>query len=1180
MHGHRSGLKWIGWILRRIFPLILLMVSGQLFAQSFYLSIQATGTTEICRGDSVEARISVFFGGSPPFTVVINDNDGEYLVLKEIESPHLFWIKPDSDNTYYISSATDSRGRKGRPYGSVEVTVHLPTPVSIVTDRTAFLVSEPDYPLVSSPPGGEFSGAGVSGNLFSPSAATPEGSPHEITCIYKNEYGCVSSDRTDFHVLRGDAGVVLLSGGEVINSFCSDGSSYSIEGTSADNLKGSFELFESGGGEPIPDAIEDTDPDDNMATLLSEGLSGDYEIVFTCAFNELVIEATTPVTAFEPPETDITGLPDTVCNSDAPYALAPIIDPPDPGAQYQFSGPGISGNSNDGYFFDPGGDDVIPGPVLIDLEVTSSDGCQTEAATTVLVGAVPIVRFSPDNVCLGPGGDTVTFTNLTDQTDRITSWSWDFGDPQSGQLNFSDLESPGHFYTETGSYTITLEAVNPEGCRSEYSLDTTFISIPSPLFYPEDICIGAEGGTVSFINTTENKDQINGWEWNFGDPASGENNRSTLEEPTHYYTEPGPRTITLNAVNLEGCVGIFRLDTVLPGNPVVDFSWTDDCFSDELPTELTASLQSEHSLMDTVIWTLRTYAGELLAETGREPGMPDLSYGFPSYGIFGITLTAKNREGCTGERTRELELVPLYRLAAGDYLTGFNEPAAGWKPGSADSLWSWTLGEPDFEGFFSSQGDLAWYTDLPTGEPDYLERSWVRSPCFDLSGTKNPVIKLDLMKSFVPGIDGAVLQYRSGLNGDWTRLGEAGEGENWYNDTAIVHQPGGGAVGWSLEQFEPDTDWVSASYPLDSIGGMDRVKFRIALASGASGEIAAGSFNQGFAFNNFFMGEAVIRRSVLEYFTNASDGVIYRADSLVEDLAIEHSENLFDLHYHMDFPEIDPMNAYNPIPPSTRAFSYGVPGVPYAIFNGGTSPLYRFDLSLPGSEIDQQLVTEAAMEVPLFSLALTVDYLEDRLLGSARITCLTEEYDSNLQLYVVVIEKEVTSYPDLTPDSSFRNVVLDMVPNSAGILLGNGWQTGSVTIKEFNWNYPEYVEDVEDLSVVAFLQDRENGTILQADKLPMTFGVGITPKGPDPSTMVVYPNPAGDHLNILFSQPSGSGGSLTLVHVSGQEVRSDRLTPGESRRQVDVSHLPTGAYLLIWKEAGAVIARSKVILHR
>ena len=54
----------------------------------------------------------------------------------------------------------------------------------------------------------------------------------------------------------------------------------------------------------------------------------------------------------------------------------------------------------------------------------------------------------------------------------------------------------------------------------------------------------ANNNTIDFTNTSDLCPATN---WDFGDPASGVNNTSTLANPTHTFSGPGTYTITLNA---------------------------------------------------------------------------------------------------------------------------------------------------------------------------------------------------------------------------------------------------------------------------------------------------------------------------------------------------------------------------------------------------------------------------------------------------------------------------------------------------------------------------------------------------------------------------------------------------------------------------------------------------------
>ena len=1071
-----------------MFPLFLILLCQLPHTAAGQITATIIGdASELCIGESVAAFLN-FSGGEGPWNAVINDKDGEYLVLDSVDASHTIWVSPDSDNTYYIASVEDSKGAPGSPLGQAKIAVHESTPVTIIMDRTAFLQSEPGIDLVSSPIGGAFSGAGVAGSSFYPGIATSVGSPHNINCTYTNEFSCTSSDNTDLHVLSGVAGVYLVSGGDTINAVCDDGATYHIQGYNEDNIPGTFELVVAGSMVVVPGHISDPDKSDNEAILDPVGLTGAYDIVYSYGMDEVSVISTFRFHVNDLGSIEFIDLPDTVCKNDDPYPLVPELIINDPTATYSITGPGVSGSQVEGYYYDPASQDVALGEIEIILDYTSSNGCRAQTITTVYNSYIPVVSFTLSPVCIPLDGGTVSFTNITSGKFSVASWSWDFGNPESGSENSSDLENPEHFYTE-----------------------------------------------------------------------------------------PGFREISLTATTYEGCMASHSADTVLADQPVADFTWLTDCYIRSARTSVMDRSLSTLAEIDTLIWTFKASNGGVLGVIGSGSPADTIEFPFTSMDQYFIELHIENEVGCSGDITKEFKLKPTWKLAAASFGEDFNGAADDWLVASPDGKESWVLDVPDFEGFIQEPGDMAWFTKLPDHSEGYLEQSWVQSPCFDFTGLTQPLIQLDLMKSFVPGTDGVVLQYQDFVSEDWKILGNVGEGLNWYNERGIYNEPGGSSFGWGLGLFEPDDKWVKATHDLDMLAGNPHVKFRLAIATSGQMEIVSGRYNQGFAFDNFYVGEQH-RCSLLEHFTNASSESAAEADRVVNAFIGDHSDNVIDLQYHMNYPGEDAMNENNPYPPSTRSFYYGVPSVPYAVLNGGVDPGTRYDFSSSENEPNEEALKEASLEIPIFKVELQVEYLENSLEATATVTCTADTFASNLQLYMVVIEREVTAYTGLNQDTSFRSVVLDMLPTPAGRLLGNGWNMGKSETRSFTWDYAEYVEDIEDLSVVAFVQDRDNHTILQADAKPHTPGVGTKGKFNNLKSMAVYPNPAIDNLYVNFGSEVGREGVLKIADLSGREVMHTDVRPGYSILYLDISRLSRGMYMIYWMEAGEMKGRNKVIV--
>jgi len=160
-------------------------------------------------------------------------------------------------------------------------------------------------------------------------------------------------------------------------------------------------------------------------------------------------------------------------------------------------------------------------------------------------------------------------------------------------------------------------------------------------------------------------------------------------------------------------------------------------------------------------------------------------------------------------------------------------------------------------------------------------------------------------------------------------------------------------------------------------------------------------------------------------------------------------------------------------------------------------------------------------------------------------------------------------------------VVLDILPPPDGKLLGSSWYQGKTDTRSFSWTYREYVEDTEDLAVVAFLQDRENGKILQADADYLTPQVGIEKSGrSNPNTLFVYPNPARDQVYINLGVQNNEEGWFEITDLTGKVVKKEIVPPGYFIYQLDISRLTEGIYILQWIESGVCKGRTMMVRIR
>jgi len=597
-------------------------------------------------------------------------------------------------------------------------------------------------------------------------------------------------------------------------------------------------------------------------------------------------------------------------------------------------------------------------------------------------------------------------------------------------FNPSDL-APGFSW-------ISCTAETENGCQAT-TRDSIYIKFaPLVMFELSSECLPEGGEMVSFENLTNEKEAVETWNWNFGDPGSGANNLSGLSDPAHHYQEPGLKNIHLKATSFDGCMASYSLEALIDSKPVADFTWNSDCFTSGVTVDFVNLTTIGSATLDTVIWTFKSADGSVMDEIGSNSVTDTTAYLFASPDKFLVTLYSRNRGGCYSEVSKEIILRPTIGLDEDGYFESFDDSQGQWTVRSEDQFESWVWGVPDFSAYIPLAEDRAWFTQLPSGVPDYSEQSWIQSPCFDFREIDRPLIRMDIMRSFFPYLNGAVLQYRNGIGEGWKTIGDVTPGIDWYNVDNIINMPGGSSIGWGLEEFIPDTEWVSAVHDLDQVAGKANVDLRFVISS--NGQLELG--NQGFAVNNLHIAERS-RLSLLEHFTNSSDDTARMADDIIDAFAASHSKDVIDLQYHMAYPGNDLMNLNNPGPSSTRSGNYGVPSVPYIILDGGFIPEYRYDFSVLDRNSLGDHLRLLSLEPPHFNVDLNVNWMVTGLEAVATVTCLADHYDENVQLFLVVFEHEVTAYAGANGDTHFRNVVLDMLPTPAGKLLGDSWPKGS-----------------------------------------------------------------------------------------------------------------------------------------
>ena len=200
--------------------------------------------------------------------------------------------------------------------------------------------------------------------------------------------------------------------------------------------------------------------------------------------------------------------------------------------------------------------------------------------------------------------------NSTPGTDKapIVSWLWSFGDGSS-----ATKQNPCYTYSTSGTYTVTLEVVDSNGCKNfiQKQIKVVFLTgsaatlNPTFTFAVSTNCQNVSR-TVTFTNTTDtNGISIAKFIWNFGD---GTGDTCTLQNPAclsqwlhqaHTYAANGTYFPSLYIENRQGCSASVNYAVVINASTfkmTILVSPTKTCFANN--AEISFSTLSSNAMWD------------------------------------------------------------------------------------------------------------------------------------------------------------------------------------------------------------------------------------------------------------------------------------------------------------------------------------------------------------------------------------------------------------------------------------------------------------------------------------------------------------------------------------------------------------------------------------------------------
>jgi len=406
-------------------------------------NISVSGSNANCTGTASVLAITILPVPAQPVAGDVSGCDGSAISLSGAPTGGVFSINdpytgPSTSYTYTVTNGSGCSATSN----TAQVTVNPLPAVSFTGLAASYNSNASPAPLTGNPPGGTFSGTGISGNSFDPALAGV-GGPYAITYSYTDGNGCTNESVQQTTVISCTVpvqpGTISQTGGTT--KVCpGDVETYKVAvisgATSYNWTPPAGAIILSGQGTRIVDISY-------QAGFATSGILS-VEAVNTCGPGPVRTKTITRNTPAKP--SVITGQAAGLCNATGiPFSVTAVT-----GMTYNWtfnSGPAFvsSGQGNAGIAAD------FPGGFTTDsVKVTASNGCGASPARTLYVKAIPATPGTitgAAGVCLNQAG--VPYSIVPVPGAASYTWSGPTGS------RFSD----GVTTSTTATFTTTANAV-------------------------------------------------------------------------------------------------------------------------------------------------------------------------------------------------------------------------------------------------------------------------------------------------------------------------------------------------------------------------------------------------------------------------------------------------------------------------------------------------------------------------------------------------------------------------------------------------------------------------------------------------------------------------------------------------------------------------------------------------
>jgi len=198
-----------------------------------------------------------------------------------------------------------------------------------------------------------------------------------------------------------------------------------------------------------------------------------------------------------------------------------------------------------------------PGTYKVQLHVFDNADIKNSKQTiesSIIINAAPVAKAESKRVISAHENTQFNASESFDKDGFITEYHWDMGDG-----TFKNGESVVHSYSESGTYTVSLQVKDNSGVRNNMSETHYRLRVNSPPL-PDaggDQLVNDSKVFFDGSRSRDKDDSIIQYLWDFGD-----NTTATGQMTAHTYSVPGTYRVILTVKDSSGTTSAVRSDTV------------------------------------------------------------------------------------------------------------------------------------------------------------------------------------------------------------------------------------------------------------------------------------------------------------------------------------------------------------------------------------------------------------------------------------------------------------------------------------------------------------------------------------------------------------------------------------------------------------------------------------------